>query len=116
MCDGDSGSWVVHSSRLEVYGHVVASDTFGAGYVIPMTRSLEDIRRTFNMASVELPTLVDVACKAFTEDFQDGVNADLAAHDSTPLSPPTRSPPTLSPPTLDSGDEVSHHKPIATPP
>jgi hypothetical protein len=65
-----------------------------------MTRSLEDIRRTFNMASVELPTLVDVACKAFTEDSQDGVNADSAAHDST----------------LDSGDEVSHHKPIATSP
>ncbi|ETI28857.1 hypothetical protein G647_01309 [Cladophialophora carrionii CBS 160.54] len=88
--DGDSGSWILNPSRLEVYGHVVASDIFGAGYVIPMTRSLEDIRQIFDMASVELPTLVDVACKALSTDSLDDEYADsavLASSSRTPNRP-----------------------------
>ncbi|KIW26148.1 uncharacterized protein PV07_09268 [Cladophialophora immunda] len=87
--DGDSGSWVLHASRLEVYGHVVASDTFGAGYVIPMTRSLEDIRQTFGMASVKLPTLLDVLCKRYLLDSQSSVSADPLALFRTALNPST---------------------------
>ncbi|EXJ64909.1 hypothetical protein A1O7_01248 [Cladophialophora yegresii CBS 114405] len=85
--DGDSGSWVLNPSRLEVYGHVIASDAFGSGYIIPMTRSLEDIRQTVDLASVELPTLVDVASKVFSEDFQGDDYADLAVVSSPPRTP-----------------------------
>lgn len=41
---GDSGAWIIDSSNiLRVYGHVVASDVFGRGYVIPMNDTITDI-------------------------------------------------------------------------
>ncbi|KAF7880388.1 uncharacterized protein EAF02_007234 [Botrytis sinoallii] len=43
---GDSGAWIVDSSSfLRVYGHVVASDVLGRGYVVPIHNTLEDIRK-----------------------------------------------------------------------
>ncbi|KAF5875895.1 uncharacterized protein Bfra_002291 [Botrytis fragariae] len=43
---GDSGAWIVDSSSfLRVYGHVVASDVLGRGYVVPIHDTLEDIKK-----------------------------------------------------------------------
>ncbi|KAJ2987492.1 hypothetical protein NUW58_g4477 [Xylaria curta] len=41
---GDSGSWVIHETTGEVYGHVVSTDMFGEVYVIPMNHTLRDIQ------------------------------------------------------------------------
>ncbi|KAF7922396.1 uncharacterized protein EAE97_011138 [Botrytis byssoidea] len=42
---GDSGAWIIDSSdSTKVFGHLVASDVFGHGYVIPMYDTLEDIQ------------------------------------------------------------------------
>ena len=71
-----------------------------------MTCSLEDIRETCDVASVELPSLVDVACKAIAEDPEGDMIGDLEA---LLLTPPVPSTPR-------SDDYVSHHKPIATSP
>ncbi|KAF7885161.1 hypothetical protein EAF00_010979 [Botryotinia globosa] len=43
---GDSGAWIIDSSdSTKVFGHLVALDVFGHGYVIPMYATLEDIRK-----------------------------------------------------------------------
>ena len=60
ICDGDSGSWVIDSSTFELYGHLVATDMFGGGYVIPMSDVFNDIKRNLDARSVELPDTVDV--------------------------------------------------------
>jgi hypothetical protein len=52
--DGDSGSWVVNESTLEVIGHIVATDELGDAYVIPLADVFEDIKRRFHAKSVEL--------------------------------------------------------------
>ncbi|KAK8014737.1 hypothetical protein PG990_008033 [Apiospora arundinis] len=56
VSDGDSGSWVVDGKTLEVYGHVVATDAFGGGYVIPIKDTMSDIQRNLNATSVSLPS------------------------------------------------------------
>jgi hypothetical protein len=43
ILDGESGSWIIDEQTLEVFGHLVASDILGSGYVIPMRAILEDI-------------------------------------------------------------------------
>jgi len=45
---------------FEVHGHLVASDGFGDGYVIPILDTLEDVKQQFNAASVDLPSCLDV--------------------------------------------------------
>ncbi|QPC77962.1 hypothetical protein HYE68_008714 [Fusarium pseudograminearum] len=40
---GDSGSWVVDASTMEVYGHLVATDMLSSSYVIPLVDIIEDI-------------------------------------------------------------------------
>ena len=54
--EGDCGSWVVDSVTHEVYGHVVASDSFGDAYVIPLDDSFRDIRQQLAADKVCLPT------------------------------------------------------------
>lgn len=60
ICDGDSGSWIVDETTLEVYGHLVASDGLGGAYIIPLRSSLEDMRTTFRADAVEFPSSIDV--------------------------------------------------------
>ena len=60
---GDSGGWVVEYLTLNVYGHLVASDVLGDGYVIPLLDTLEDIRERTHAQEVGLATGVDIACK-----------------------------------------------------
>ncbi|KAK4188587.1 hypothetical protein QBC35DRAFT_495866 [Podospora australis] len=57
--DGDSGSWVVDRETIELYGHLVATDHFNAGYVVPMCDILNDIKRHIGAVAVELPETPD---------------------------------------------------------
>jgi len=59
ICDGDSGSWVVDQDTSELYGHLVASDLFGTGYVIPMMNIFDDIKGHLVARVVDLPAVPD---------------------------------------------------------
>ncbi|KAF2231824.1 hypothetical protein EV356DRAFT_518209 [Viridothelium virens] len=65
ILEGDSGSWVVDVKTGEVLGHVVASDAFGDGYVIPITSTFRDIANRLDAVSVNLPTSVDIISYIF---------------------------------------------------
>lgn len=60
ICDGDSGSWVIDTCTYEVYGHLVASDVFGSGYVIPLKAIFADIKQSLRAELVTLPKVADV--------------------------------------------------------
>jgi hypothetical protein len=53
---GDSGAWVVNTQTKEVHGHIVASDIFGRGYVVPLCDTFEDVKQSLSAQSVLLPT------------------------------------------------------------
>ena len=55
LTSGDCGSWVVDPLTREVYGHVVASDTMGDSYVVPLNATLRDMEEKLG-AAVSLPT------------------------------------------------------------
>jgi len=57
---GDSGAWVVDASTDEVYGHVVATDVFGRGYVVPICDSFEDIKNRLSVGWVSLPSQEEI--------------------------------------------------------
>jgi hypothetical protein len=52
---GDSGGWVVDEISHEVYGHLIAADLFGDGYVVPLLDSLEDIKERLGAQLVDFP-------------------------------------------------------------
>ncbi|KAI3333509.1 hypothetical protein F4824DRAFT_245505 [Ustulina deusta] len=52
---GDSGSWVIHETTGEVYGHVVSMDMFGEAYVMPFDNTLRDIQAHLRADYVGLP-------------------------------------------------------------
>uniref|UniRef100_A0A8H7N4M5 Uncharacterized protein n=1 Tax=Bionectria ochroleuca TaxID=29856 RepID=A0A8H7N4M5_BIOOC len=54
---GESGSIVVDQETLEIYGHLVGSDMFGYGHVVPFSRTIEQIRTAFDVDNAGLPTL-----------------------------------------------------------
>jgi Clr5 domain len=58
--DGNSGSWVVDVLSYEVYGHLVASDAFRDGYVIPLAATLRDVKTELSAESICLPTRDEV--------------------------------------------------------
>lgn len=57
---GDSGAWVVDKDTSEVYGHVIASDVFGRGYIIPVCDLFEDIKNRFSAEAGSLPSKDDI--------------------------------------------------------
>ncbi|QSZ34165.1 hypothetical protein DSL72_005753, partial [Monilinia vaccinii-corymbosi] len=61
---GDSGAWIVSETDEHVFGHVVASNEFGHGYVVPMCDMLKDIGNRLS------PKLVDAASSpsAYNDD------------------------------------------------
>lgn len=61
VLNGDSGSWVVNETTLEVYGYVVAADAFGGGYIIPLTEAFRNIAHTLRCQSIDLATTIDMA-------------------------------------------------------
>lgn len=60
---GDSGSWVVEPHTSYVYGHLVASDPLGDGYIIPLRDTLQNIKEATGAELVELASSVDIAVK-----------------------------------------------------
>lgn len=60
---GDSGAWVVEAHTSKVYGHLIASDSMGDGYMISLHDTLESIRDATGADVVDLATSIDVACK-----------------------------------------------------
>ncbi|KAK3377595.1 hypothetical protein B0H63DRAFT_398619 [Podospora didyma] len=64
ISDGDSGSWVIDQATLEVYGYIVAADSFGSGYVIPLQNAFTDIKKRLGAQAVTLATPEDVAAAA----------------------------------------------------
>lgn len=56
LCNGDSGAWVVSAASNQVIGHVVATDPFGNGYVIPLCDIFHDIEQVKGIHTVSLPT------------------------------------------------------------
>lgn len=53
---GDSGSWVIDPVSLEVYGHLIATDSLMGSYVIPMVDICEDIRNVFPGVTIQFPS------------------------------------------------------------
>ncbi|CAG9995976.1 unnamed protein product [Clonostachys byssicola] len=86
ILDGDSGSWVVNESTLEVYGYVVAADTFGGGYIIPLVEAFRNIADTLRCQSVDLATTIDMASAKLERIFD--MNAPILAEHSTLHNPP----------------------------
>lgn len=59
--DGHSGAWVVNPVSMEVYGHVVATDFTGDGYVIPLHATFGEIREKMpGVEEVSLPGVGDL--------------------------------------------------------
>ncbi|KAL6811630.1 hypothetical protein J3E69DRAFT_350045 [Trichoderma sp. SZMC 28015] len=61
ILEGDSGSWVVNETTLEVYGYVVAADAFGVGYIIPLAEAFQDITDKLGCQCVTLATTIGMA-------------------------------------------------------
>ncbi|KAI1153859.1 hypothetical protein F4825DRAFT_449065 [Nemania diffusa] len=57
---GDSGSWVVESSKGQVYGHLVVGLANGDGMIVPIHTSLEDMKKLTGDSTVKLPTAEDI--------------------------------------------------------
>ncbi|KAF7960154.1 hypothetical protein EAE96_001753 [Botrytis aclada] len=98
--DGDSGAWIVDSSdSTKVFGHVVASDVLGRGYVIPMNDTIKDILQMFAMYystsgsvilahSTNLFYSNDTRTKHSPKGLMEGVKDHGSADDKyVPLSP-----------------------------
>jgi hypothetical protein len=60
--EGESGSWIIDQKTLEVYGHLVASDALGYGYVIPLSETFKNILQQLGAVSVDLPSAFDILC------------------------------------------------------
>ncbi|KAH8193667.1 hypothetical protein TruAng_012164 [Truncatella angustata] len=81
---GDSGSWVVDRGNGQVYGHLVAVDSFGDGLVVPIRRVLEDIKQQTGAEHVQLPNRYQIdQLKSRAEKFG-SIQANLE-DDKTPL-------------------------------
>lgn len=52
---GDSGSWVIDPVSLEVYGHLIATDSLMGSYVIPLVDICADIKNVFPGVSIDFP-------------------------------------------------------------
>jgi hypothetical protein len=60
--EGEPGSWIVVQKTLEVYGHLVAPDALGYGYVIPLSETFRNIMQQLGAVSVNLPSAIDIFC------------------------------------------------------
>ncbi|KAK4445398.1 hypothetical protein QBC34DRAFT_413164 [Podospora aff. communis PSN243] len=68
--DGDSGSWVVNPISLEVYGHLVATDVTGDGYIIPLHAVLDEMKAAMEVQEVSLPGTADLLDAALLQDLR----------------------------------------------
>ncbi|KAK4109206.1 hypothetical protein N656DRAFT_674085, partial [Canariomyces notabilis] len=52
---GECGSIVVDKETFRVYGHLIGADEdLGFGYIVPLARTIEQIREAFNTDRVSL--------------------------------------------------------------
>jgi hypothetical protein len=58
---GDSGAWVVHATKPELYGHVVSTNAFEQAYVLPVVDTFENIRLCLGAESVVLPSTEELS-------------------------------------------------------
>jgi hypothetical protein len=59
---------VVNEGTLEVYGYVVAADSFGGGHVISLLDAFKSIGASLGLRSVGLATTVDMATAKLSGD------------------------------------------------
>ena len=55
LCKGESGSLVVDTGSLAMYGHVVALSPINEVYVSPLTATLKQVRQAYSGSTVSLP-------------------------------------------------------------
>lgn len=55
FADGDSGTWVISQDTTELLGHLVATDFFGAGYIVLACDIFRDIAQNNGIKEVVLP-------------------------------------------------------------
>lgn len=74
---------MVNEATLEVYGYVVAADSFQGGYIIPLYDAFRSIAASLGLRSVGLATTVDMATAKL------GKRPCVAAYDvCIPINPP----------------------------
>lgn len=66
LVQGESGSIVVDSDTLEVYGHVVGADVFGHAHVVPLIHSIDQIQKAFNTTRIDLPSYKETVAGLYT--------------------------------------------------
>lgn len=76
-----------------VYGHVVASDVFGRGYVVPICDSFEDIKNRLSAQSVSLPSAAELATSNPHRSQQQAISTD----DDRLALPPGQCAPVVNP-------------------
>lgn len=60
---------MVNETTLEVYGYVVAADSFGGGYVIPILEAFQSIGASLGPSySIRIATTVDMAAAKLDDD------------------------------------------------
>ncbi|KAH9884003.1 hypothetical protein F4778DRAFT_578486 [Xylariomycetidae sp. FL2044] len=55
IAHGDSGSWVIDERTLEVYGHLIAVDALGDGYVVLLQDVITDMMQRLGAESIDFP-------------------------------------------------------------
>jgi hypothetical protein len=83
--DANSGSWVVDALSYEVYGHLVASDAFREGYVIPL--AMEMIVKVLKKSLLSQRTLV-LCNRARSKRYQRHQERNATLHLFTTIVPP----------------------------
>lgn len=78
--DGDSGAWVVNPISLEVYGHVVATDVTGDGYVVPLYQSFREMEEVLGVEAVGLPDTADLLESALRVPEGEGEGTLVVEH------------------------------------
>lgn len=57
---GDCGALVVDQETLDIYGHVIGSDSFGSACVVPLAHTMRQLKSAFDVSDVKLPTAEDL--------------------------------------------------------
>ncbi|CZT44162.1 uncharacterized protein RSE6_04296 [Rhynchosporium secalis] len=70
LASGDSGSLVVDVTTNEIYGHVIASNPLGEGYVVPLIATMGQIKEFFGTDDVSLPQPLPLLSRLTTFYFE----------------------------------------------
>lgn len=83
FADGDSGTWVISQDTMELLGHLVATDFFGAAYIILACDIFRDIAQSNGITKVSLPTEAEMSTEIVATAAED---ADLTRTLGTSLT------------------------------